>query len=933
MSRPSSRSSRAGSAYGDTLTGVQLSLKLKNCKHLVDQGVYESKFASYVAVRIGDIGTSWEWKGDSADPEKMTTATSGTVTGAADPEYNELLELTVYGSKPEVAIRVYEKSEEDNLLGEVVLALGNDQENLVFPTTTLPLTGGTREGATITFGYSKLTEETRTAASKIQAVQRGKADRKMVEEKRKLLSSPPKPRPGETENWLDDYDEDKVAKHNISFGHGDSTEVRQRHHEYGENAGTAARAGKYNVQVADQVFKTLEEMIESNIKAHQDGFGARTLFGTHIHSILECFVAMDVDTDGVLSRREFSRALKRLGVGLPDKEVHVLFAQLDVNMNGSIEYGEFVRMFEHEQHDPVKLAKLKKEFVRTKKMSQKDQHQRDNHVRLIHYMDKKGGKAKVKRSNNEEEVMRGDQHTQREQMARSKFASFHMNDDSIEDEKFLTPDDDEFREALALLRKVPRKASDASKTVQPVAKNALNPWVVFVMGGPGSNAATLCAELARLRGFTYINAEDIIRQEIASSSALGRRMLQSISQGRVPVDATISIIMRAIMAASGTRVLVHGFPQDLEQAQTYEHAVGKCQAVLYVKCSRRLMQKRLLGAGGNFGNTEVDQTLSLQQVRKRILDYEDTVEPVLTYFQLSSKVHVIRDGPTVSKLVTACDNVLSSYATPNRTFGTQTDTGTDKKGDYSIGTDEFDNRVGKIEPKQSPFLPAGEYEETPRSGPNGETINFKRGGTPIQEGTTRYPVPPSGDPGKAGESPLRATRATLRSRHGDPVTESGPQAELARWFARIGIMAGVPDNWRREFSGGFLIAQTLEVYFPRKVQSAGFHTGSSSQYKRDNWRQLQQFFLANNHPLDDSEIKDLLSAKKGKIVPFLIKMHDFIARQGLVDPLRNKPPKIPAKGERRQEKDLVGDLPAIKSVKFGMDETNMTMAGTKSRRR
>ena len=169
-----------------------------------------------------------------------------------------------------------------------------------------------------------------------------------------------------------------------------------------------------------------------------------------------------------------------------------------------------------------------------------------------------------------------------------------------------------------MLRKVPRKPSnlDVPKTVAP---NKLNPWVVFVMGGPGSSASALCAELARLRGFTYIEAQAIIREEIASESMLGRRMLQSISQGRVPIDATISIIMRAIMAASGTRVLVHGFPQDLEQAQTYEHAVGKCQAVLYVKCSRRLMQKRLLGTGsyGDFGNGEMDQTLTLQQKQCR----------------------------------------------------------------------------------------------------------------------------------------------------------------------------------------------------------------------------------------------------------------------------------------------------------------------------
>ena len=196
-------------------------------------------------------------------------------------------------------------------------------------------------------------------------------------------------------------------------------------------------------------------------------------------------------------------------------------------------------------------------------------------------------------------------------------------------------------------------------------------------------------------------------------------------------------------------------------------------------------------------------------------------------------------------------------------------------GMTSLGNDEFDNSVGKMKEKPSPFIPSSEQKQEPKIGPNGETINFQRGGTPIQE---NVPKAPSGE-NTVGKSPLH-NRATLRSRRGDPATEAGPRAELARWFSRIGIMVGAPDNWRREFSGGFLIAQCLEIYFPRAIQSKGFHTGSSTQYKRDNWRQLQQFFLKFNHPLDDSDIKDLLNAKKGKIVPFLLKVHFFISSQG-----------------------------------------------------
>ena len=51
---------------------------------------------------------------------------------------------------------------------------------------------------------------------------------------------------------------------------------------------------------------------------------------------------------------------------------------------------------------------------------------------------------------------------------------------------------------------------------------------------------------------------------------------------------------------------------------------------------------------------------------------------------------------------------------------------------------------GKIEIKNL------ENRSSPKTGPNGETINFKRGGTPIQE---NLPRPPGGE-NTLGQSPL-----------------------------------------------------------------------------------------------------------------------------------------------------------------------------------
>ena len=76
------------------------------------------------------------------------------------------------------------------------------------------------------------------------------------------------------------------------------------------------------------------------------------------------------------------------------------------------------------------------------------------------------------------------------------------------------------------------------------------------------------------------------------------------------------------------------------------------------------------------------------------------------------------------------------------------------------------------------------------------------------------------------------------------------------------------------------------------------------------------FFLKFNHPLDDSDIKDLLNAKKGKIVPFLLKVHFFISSQGLVDPLNNKPP---VKGDSKKKG---GDDSMLPSVLIGTQNSN-----------
>ena len=131
-------------------------------------------------------------------------------------------------------------------------------------------------------------------------------------------------------------------------------------------------------------------------------------------------------------------------------------------------------------------------------------------------------------------------------------------------------------------------------TTQIVAKA---PWVVFVIGGPGSSASKICTEMERTYGFTYVSAEKAIREEVASGSSCGKEIIHAISQGRVPVDATIEVIMRNILKASGTRHWSRLSTRH-QPGPGFREAIGSVQCVIYVKCSRREMQRRILEAAG-----------------------------------------------------------------------------------------------------------------------------------------------------------------------------------------------------------------------------------------------------------------------------------------------------------------------------------------------
>ena len=82
----------------------------------------------------------------------------------------------------------------------------------------------------------------------------------------------------------------------------------------------------------EQVTKIIRDMIAAN----------RTAFGHKLDSIETMFGLIDHNGDGRVDAAEFADCLKRLGLGLSDKQLQQLLGVMDEDNDGKIDYGEFL---------------------------------------------------------------------------------------------------------------------------------------------------------------------------------------------------------------------------------------------------------------------------------------------------------------------------------------------------------------------------------------------------------------------------------------------------------------------------------------------------------------------------------------------------------------------------------------------------------------
>lgn len=169
---------------------------------------------------------------------------------------------------------------------------------------------------------------------------------------------------------------------------------------------------------------------------------------------------------------------------------------------------------------------------------------------------------------------------------------------------------------------------------------------IIICGAPGCGKGTQSKYIVDKYNLKHLSTGDLLRNEMASKSELGKEAEAFISKGNlVPDDMIINILKNALSNIPGdvNGVILDGFPRTVEQAEALEQMMNEngseTSLLLDLKVDNEELISRLLIRGETSGRSDDN----LETIKKRLQVYEQKTAPVNEFYRNIGK-YVLVDG-------------------------------------------------------------------------------------------------------------------------------------------------------------------------------------------------------------------------------------------------------------------------------------------------
>ena len=192
---------------------------------------------------------------------------------------------------------------------------------------------------------------------------------------------------------------------------------------------------------------------------------------------------------------------------------------------------------------------------------------------------------------------------------------------------------------------------------------------VVLLGAPGAGKGTQCMRIVDRYGLKHLSSGDILRQERAVGSELGKKAQSYMDSGAlVPDELIVAMMSEAIHKVSEGGFVLDGFPRTVNQARELDEALAssgdKIDVIMNLQIDDDLVLDRMTGrrscptCGAVYhtknlkpkvdGVCDKDGTELVQRpddnaevVARRLKTYHSQTEPVVDYYKENSTVYDI----------------------------------------------------------------------------------------------------------------------------------------------------------------------------------------------------------------------------------------------------------------------------------------------------
>jgi len=115
---------------------------------------------------------------------------------------------------------------------------------------------------------------------------------------------------------------------------------------------------------------------------------------------------------------------------------------------------------------------------------------------------------------------------------------------------------------------------------------------VVLLGPPGAGKGTQAKRIAGTGGFVHLSTGDILRDEVARDTELGRTAKSYMDRGELVPDALIIDMTRGRIEAAESGFVLDGFPRTVEQAEALA-GITPLDVVINIRLAREDVVRRL----------------------------------------------------------------------------------------------------------------------------------------------------------------------------------------------------------------------------------------------------------------------------------------------------------------------------------------------------